>query len=161
MTQKQEFKAEVGQVVQAAVFTQQIQTQGRSLITAERNELNAKVKELDKEYQEPSWKTWRFLHKTIGIEGINAMRLEHLESAKAILDLMLERSSLSKELKILKEEAPANVDVLSAVSEAKVIAAQTGLSLREHATHLQQVKSEISRLFNCLEKAETVIQNEK
>jgi len=67
---------------------------GRELTKQERSELNAKVNKLEAEYDEPGWKTWRFLHRTIGIKSIEAMRLGQRDSAHAILDLLLENASL-------------------------------------------------------------------
>ncbi|KTA74665.1 hypothetical protein VO69_21765 [Aeromonas salmonicida] len=36
------------------------------------------------------WKTWQFLHQTIGVNKIGEMRLEHLKPAQVLLQLMLE-----------------------------------------------------------------------
>jgi chromosome segregation ATPase len=94
MTQNQEFQAEVGQVIQAESVTQIHHDASRVLTTQERKELNDRVKQFEEEYGEPGWKTWRFLHRTIGIENIEAMRLDRRDSAHAILDLMIERAAL-------------------------------------------------------------------
>lgn len=89
-TQQQDFKAEVGQVIQAETVTQVVSDLGRALTYQERVELNKQVKQLEQDYGIPSWETWRFLHKTIGVQNVGDMRLGHRDSAHAIVELMLD-----------------------------------------------------------------------
>lgn len=69
---------------------------GRPLTQQERSELNKKVQQLAEEYGQIGWKTWRFLHNTIGVENIEAMRLGQRDIARTILDLMLEVAALKR-----------------------------------------------------------------
>lgn len=63
---------------------------GRALTQNERIELNKLVGRLADEFGQEGWKTWQFLHHTIGVNNIGEMRLEHLKPAQALLQLMLE-----------------------------------------------------------------------
>lgn len=105
----QEFNSKVGQVVQADTFTQINHDSGRLLTTHERIELNNKVKLLNEDHGEPGWKTWRFLHRTIGVESIEAMCIGHRDSAHAIIDLLLERGDLLKKLPEASGSSSKNV----------------------------------------------------
>lgn len=94
MTQSQNIHGGVGQAIQAETMTQihHHHDHGRPLTQQERNELNNKVIRLDEEFNEPGWKTWGFLHRTIGTEKIEQMRLGHRDIAHTILDLLIERA---------------------------------------------------------------------
>lgn len=63
---------------------------GRALTQNERIELNKLVGQLADEFGQEGWKTWQFLHQTIGVNKIGEMRLEHLKPAQVLLQLMLE-----------------------------------------------------------------------
>lgn len=69
-------------------------TAGRPLTKQERVELNNMVKQLETDFGEPGWQTWTFLHRTIGIERIDDMRLNHRDQAETILKLLLDRAEL-------------------------------------------------------------------
>lgn len=73
--------------------------QGRPLTGKERVEINNKVKILHEKYGEHGGRTWTFLHKTIGVESVDAMCLGHRDAAHAIVDLLLERAELAHQLK--------------------------------------------------------------
>ncbi len=68
---------------------------GRLLTKAERASINASVRGLDDEFGEPSAKTWRYLHQTVGFDGIDEMCIGHLMTAEEILRLL--RKSLEQE----------------------------------------------------------------
>ena len=104
MTKKQDFNSEVGQVVQTTAFTQIASDHGRMLTTAERSELNKKVLRLEKDFDKPGWATWRFLHSTIGVENLKAMRIEHRDSAHTILDLMIELAETKEKQPLTPDE---------------------------------------------------------
>lgn len=98
----QEFKEQVGQVVQADTVTQTV-TQfindgGRSLTFQERRALNDKVKRLESEFGEDGATVWRTTHAALGVRNIEEMRLGHYGAAVAILDLMLECAALEQQL---------------------------------------------------------------
>lgn len=63
---------------------------GRALTQNERIELNKLVGRLADDFGQEGWKTWQFLHQTIGVNKIGEMRLEHLKPAQVLLQLMLE-----------------------------------------------------------------------
>lgn len=94
MTQSQNIHGDVGQAIQTESMTQihHHHDHGRPLTQQERSELNNKVIRLDEEFNEPGWKTWGFLHRTIGTEKIEQMRLGHRDIAHTILDLLIERA---------------------------------------------------------------------
>lgn len=83
-----------GQVVMGDVVNQIHHDGSRALTSQESKELNNKVKQLSENYGEQPWDTWRFLHRTIGVESVKEMRLDHRDSAHAILDLLIERAEL-------------------------------------------------------------------
>lgn len=102
----QEFKEQVGQVVQAETVTQTV-TQfindgGRALTLHERRALNDRVKRLEGEFDENGATVWRTTHAALGIQNIEEMRLGHYDAAVAILDLMLERADLKRTLSLPK-----------------------------------------------------------
>jgi hypothetical protein len=92
----QEFHGDVLGDVAGRDVVNQIHLDGniRALTTLERKELNNKVKQLYENYGEQRWVTWRFLHRTIGVESVEEMRLDQRDSAHAILDLLIERAEL-------------------------------------------------------------------
>ncbi len=70
---------------------------GRLLTKAERVELNKLVQLLESEFGEPGWQTWKFLHRTVGVENIETMYLGHRDQAETILGLLLDRAKLQRE----------------------------------------------------------------
>lgn len=71
---------------------------GRLLVKAERAELTDLVKKLESESGQPGWKTWKFLHRTIGVESIDELRFAHRDSALELLALLLRCAELENEL---------------------------------------------------------------
>lgn len=142
MTQQQDFHAEVGQVIQAENVTQIHHDHGRPLTDQERKDLNDSVETLMQDYGEPAWHTWRFLHRAIGIGSIKDMRLGHKDSARAILDLMLERAALKKS----SGQPPTNQtdqsgELAELVVQNSKLRAQLGKSKEETVRLRQQLES--------------------
>lgn len=138
----QTFLGPVGQVAGGNIENHTYHAGGRELTKQERIDLNVKVKRLEAEYEEPGWKTWKFLHRTIGIENIEAMRLGQQNSAHAILDLLLENASLQSRVGIgddrarnLAEVAIQNGNLTAQLREAK-----------EKSFRLERMLSEETRL---------------
>ena len=163
----QEFQAEVGQVIQAETVNQIHYDQGRVLTTQERVELNDKVKELE-EFGEPGWKTWRFLHRTIGTKNIDAMCLGHRDNAHAILDLLLECSALKRQLaqsSTRSEEGAAsqatlllqNSDLASKLKETQKGWRYSETRLAEAKAAIQELTSERDRVREDFRKAEHLL----
>lgn len=92
---KQEFSGQVGDVAGRDVIHHNYgHGHGRPLTKTERSELNKLVQQLETEYGEPAWQTWKFLHRTIGVESIDAMHLAHRDQAETIVGLLLDRAKL-------------------------------------------------------------------
>lgn len=70
----------------------------RALTKGERAALNALVRQIEDSHGEPGWKTWRFLHRTMGVECVDAMRVEHRDAATELLTLRLRCASLEKSI---------------------------------------------------------------
>lgn len=68
----------------------------RPLTKGERVALNALVRQIEAQGGEPGWQTWRFLHRVMGVEGVDAMRIEHRDAATELLNLRLRCSSLEQ-----------------------------------------------------------------
>jgi len=94
---KQSFSGDVDQVAGRDVVNQHIHGMGRFLTKKERNFLNGKIQKLEAKFNLPGWQTWEFLHKNIGINSINDMKIEHRDPANAIVDLLIENSCLKAE----------------------------------------------------------------
>jgi hypothetical protein len=84
----QRFDGPVDQVAAGDIHNHLPQS-GRPLTRAERQDLNKLVCRLEEEGGEPGWQIWRFLHRTIGVDGIESMRIEHRDSAEELLALKL------------------------------------------------------------------------
>lgn len=63
---------------------------GRPLTKNERYELNDLVERLIKEFGLGRREPWTFLHRTIGVNNIDGLRLDHLKPARTLLQLMIE-----------------------------------------------------------------------
>jgi hypothetical protein len=94
---KQEFSGSVGDVAGRDIVNHNY-TQGRLLTKSERVELHRLVQRLESDFGELGWQTWKFLHRTIGVENIESMCLAHRDQAETILNLLLERARLQAEL---------------------------------------------------------------
>ncbi|QOK96793.1 hypothetical protein HF909_10345 [Ralstonia pseudosolanacearum] len=92
---KQEFSGPVGDVAGRDIINNNY-SHGRPLTKAERSELNKLVQQLENEYGELGWQTWKFLHRTIGVENIETMCLDHRSQAETILGLLLDRAKAEK-----------------------------------------------------------------
>jgi len=73
---------------------------GRPLTRRERLDLNALVERLIQEFGQERKQPWQFLHRTIGVNKIGEMRLEHLKPAQTVLELMLERAELARQVSL-------------------------------------------------------------
>lgn len=107
---------------------------GRALTQNERIELNKLVGQLADEFGQEGWKTWKFLHQTIGVNKIGEMRLEHLKPAQVLLQLMIEArqaASGSSLEDIWRQEYQSVCCDLVEQSEVEV-------SLRAELRHYQQ-----------------------
>jgi len=96
-------------------------SQMRLLTQPERTELNAKVIRLEKEFGPSARQTWRTLHRYAGVDYVREMRVDHLGSTHAILDLMFEVAAL----KAAKSGAPSDTDRLHA-RELAALAVRNG-----------------------------------
>lgn len=67
---------------------------GRALTKGERIALNAQVRQLEECHGEAGWRTWRFLHRVIGVDNLDAMRIEHRDVAEELLGLLLKCAQL-------------------------------------------------------------------
>jgi hypothetical protein len=113
---KQEFNGAVGDVAGRDIINHH-HTQGRLLTKVERIELHKLVQRLETEFGEPGWQTWKFLHRTIGVENIDAMCLSHRDQADTILNLLLERASLQDELECTEAEFEQSGKALTKMAE--------------------------------------------
>ncbi|RKJ83802.1 hypothetical protein D6R50_24175 [Aeromonas veronii] len=75
--------------------TQYLNNLGPELTPSQRWELNILVNKLNQEYDEPPKDTWMYVHDAIGLKNIEAYRLAHFRTAKAILTLLLERAEIA------------------------------------------------------------------
>ncbi|XAG69146.1 hypothetical protein MRM75_21590 [bacterium 19CA06SA08-2] len=128
---------------------------GRALTQNERIELNKLVGRLADDFGQEGWKTWQFLHQTIGVNKIGEMRLEHLKPAQVLLQLMLEakeaesantesaawyQEHLSSERK-LQEQGRVLIQLRSTVAQWEKL----GQSLRQER---DQLKLALDRQLN-------------
>ena len=133
---------------------------GRELTKQERSELNAKVKKLEAEYDEPGWKTWKFLHRTIGIENIEAMRLGQRDSAHAILDLLLENASLQRKAGSARELADVaiqNSNLKAQLKEAKEKCGRLERQLGDGANLSSTLRSRLEQASSQADKYEQML----
>lgn len=155
-TQQQDFNAEVGQVIQAETVTQVHHDQGRLLTPQERTELHKQVKQLDQDYGIPTWETWKFLHKTIGVPKVKFMCIGHRDSAHAIVGLMLELAEAKRrsgEGRVQNEDTAGELAKMlsqNADLTAKLAESQTHIRLFQKA--LNEEKKCAAELLSLLEK---------
>lgn len=122
---KQVFYGAVDNVAGRDVVNHIHHDQGRALTGQERVELNDKVKRLHEQYGEHGGRTWKFLHRTIGVENIEAMRLGHRDSAHAILDLLLDRAERQRQGTVQSVELDANAGAMTKmVQQVSTLSAQ-------------------------------------
>ena len=107
---------------------------GRLLTKGERIELNTLVQRLEDDFGEPRWKTWRFLHRTIGVDNIDAICIGHRDSAQELLNLLMRCGELQKSV---DAQPILNLD-------SKADSLTTELESTEAA--LKKSKQELSRL---------------
>lgn len=153
---RQEFYESVGQVVQAETVTLQIlKEEERLLVAQERIELNAKAKLLHEEFGEPSWETWRFLHRVFGVEKVDELRLVQRDAVNSILDLRIECAKLKKEA--LQQRSNGN-DAAKDVTALLLKNSELTSQQKEFKAHLkyfkQSAEDEKRRADNAIEKAE-------
>lgn len=92
-------------------------TNGRLLTKVERVELHRLVQQLENEFGEPGWQTWKFLHRTIGVENIEVMCLGHRDQAETILQLLLKRATLQEEVENKTEELQQSAAAITNLAE--------------------------------------------
>lgn len=169
MKAMQEFNSPVGQVVQADTFTQINHVAGRLLTTQERIELNNKVKLLNEDFGEPGWKTWRFLHRTIGVENVEAMCIGHRDSAHAIIDLLLERGNLLKKLPEASGSSATNIidttflvtinsELTSYVKELKGSVVRLKKNLDAQTVRTEELQKALEQTTTALAKSDRMLE---
>jgi hypothetical protein len=127
---RQDFSGTVGNVAARDIVNNHHHTHGRPLTKQERVELNKAVQRLEAEFGEPSWQTWKFLHRTIGIESIEGMCLGHRDQAEAILQLLIDRATYRKTLEERSKK--------SQQSEENTTLKRHNNELAERLAHLQK-----------------------
>lgn len=146
---RQDFNSSVENVAGRDVNNLYVSGTGRNLTKEERNALHSKVLELESKFEEPSWQTWKFLHRCIGVDKIDGMRIEHRDPAHAILDLLIEKFKLTGELRAAQRktaEAPPAV-VISASDKIEM------QRLRQTIKDQEQRISAILQANSALEKS--------
>lgn len=134
---KQDFQGLItGDIAGRDVINQIHHDTGRPLTRQERIELNDKVKVLFSDYGEHGADTWRFLHRTIGVESVDAMCIVHRDSAHAILDLLLDRAKLRR--------GSAN-DEANAGDMASLVLQVSDLTAKLRNSHEARLRSDKSR----------------
>lgn len=160
---RQEFNSSVGQAIQAddvRVDDQSITIgkvadsivgrdvvnhhygQGRLLTRTERADLNKLVRQLEIEFGTPGWQTWKFLHRTIGVENIETMCLIHRDPAETILGLLLDRAKL--------QLAPPSHNLASSTDTAALVEKNRELSdldarFRKQGEAMQALRADLAK----------------
>lgn len=145
---RQEFTGPVGDVAGRDIVNHNY-TQGRLLTKAERVELHKLVQRLENDFGEPGWQTWKFLHRTIGVENIEVMCLAHRDQAEAILNLLLERARLQTELEDKTDEFEQSGKALTTLTERNSLLAAQLKQAQQAATALHQKMSAIKPAESC------------
>lgn len=135
---------------------------GRLLTRRERQELHNLVLQLDREFGQNGRDTWIYLHDKIGVNKVGEMRLDHLNAAKALLQLMIQakQAASSQDLEeIWRQEYQSVCCDLVEQSENEA-------ALRAELHHYQQahsaLKSDHERLQQVLAQHRvTVVQLER
>ncbi|WP_175841672.1 hypothetical protein [Burkholderia arboris] len=160
---RQEFNSPVGQAIQAddvRVDDQSITIgkvadsiigrdvvnhnygQGRLLTRTERVDLNKLVRQLEIEFGAPGWQTWKFLHRTIGVENIETMCLVHRDPAETILGLLLDRAKLQQTPS--GHELPISVDTAALANKNREIAELDG-RFRKQGEAMQALRADLGK----------------
>jgi len=147
-TTRQVFYGDVENVAGRDVVNHIHHDQGRALTGQERVELNDKVKRLHEQYGEHGGKTWKFLHRTIGVENIEAMCLGHRDSAHAILDLLLERAERQRKNTEQSVELDANA---SAITKLQQQASALSTQLKSSSAREQQYQHQLGEAHRQIE----------
>ncbi|MFZ6690253.1 hypothetical protein [Undibacterium sp. SXout20W] len=95
---KQSFNNSIENVAGRDVVNQTVINKGRHLTNDERITLNAKIQSQQVNFSVSAGNTWKFLHRTLGVNSVKFMHIEHLDPANAIVDLMIENSKLKAEI---------------------------------------------------------------
>jgi len=136
------FDGPVGQAIQAdSVQVVVPPSGGRVLNKRERIELNDAVKSLEQQDGEPGWRKWRFIHQVLCVSSVDEIRVEQLDGARALLQLMSERSELARQLAEQALVDVGNVDL----SESRLIHALRG-RVAQLETQLQAAHDQAGRL---------------
>ena len=112
----------------------------RHLTREERVELNKKVKQIEQVSGEQGWVTWRFIHRTIGVESVEDLKLDQKDAVHVLLDLLLDRATLKKQnqgvAKELDESMQQNTLILKSIE-----------ALQEETQSLKAITRNLGRKF--------------
>lgn len=125
---------------------------GRALTKSERVALNSLVRQIEESHGEPGWKTWRFLHRVIGVDGVDAMRIEHRDAAMELLNLQLRCSSLEAALKAVELRGQSDCELRtktgSSLSRLKIVHFADELAATKRQLDVQQKRLSRQKLFS-------------
>ncbi|MGU7812055.1 hypothetical protein [Burkholderia sp. AW49-1] len=138
---KQEFHGAVGDVAGRDVVNHNY-SQGRLLTKTERADLNKLVRQLEIEFGTPGWQTWKFLHRTIGVENIETMCLIHRDPAETILGLLLDRAKL---LQASANHDPVAKSLIEQLEEKASTLADLETRFKKQAEAMRILRSELTK----------------
>lgn len=138
---KQEFHGAVGDVAGRDVVNHNY-SQGRLLTKTERADLNKLVRALEIEFGTPGWQTWKFLHRTIGVENIETMCLIHRDPAETILGLLLDRAKL---LQASAGRDPVAKSLIEQLEEKATALADLETRFKKQAEAMRILRSELTK----------------
>jgi len=141
-----------GDVAGRDVVNQIITDNVRLLTRQERIEINNKVNYLADTFGEDARGTWRYLHKTMGVESVEEFRLDHRDALTAIVDLLIDRAKLTTELGRALGAIPQDKHGLEAkLKESQRLRLWAEGQLKETAAALAQEKTRASRMQSEME----------
>ncbi|MDQ1883630.1 hypothetical protein RA180_06420 [Aeromonas salmonicida] len=117
----------------------------RLLTGTESSDLHKIVQRLEDEFQEPGWKTWKFLHRTVGVDSVKEMTLEQLKPVQTVLELMLERAELARQVSRAKANTTQQLTLEGECSRLKSLVLHER-SLNENNTReVAQYRQQLDR----------------
>ncbi|MCW3700389.1 hypothetical protein [Burkholderia cenocepacia] len=138
---KQEFLGPVGDVAGRDVVNHNY-GQGRLLTKVERADLNKLVRQLEIEFGTPGWQTWKFLHRTIGVENVETMCLVHRDPAETILGLLLELAKLQQ---AKTGQRPTAIDLASQLENKNAALADLEARFQKQGEAMQGLRAALAR----------------